>query len=154
MIFNNFNQQNQALAKQGRLMGIDVGTKRIGIAISDATRFIATPKLIINRLGNARDFEKIKNLIAEHEIIGLVIGLPVNMDRSVIPMTEFAQNFAEDLDEFLEKKLPIFLFDERLSSFEARSFHASGLSRKKNKFVDDIAASVILQHFLDSAAQS
>ena len=65
-------------------------------------------------------------------------------------MTEFCERFAQNLDIFLEKKLPIFLFEERLSSFEAREIKAlGGTSRKKNKFIDDIAASIILQHFLD-----
>ncbi|NDC61910.1 MAG: pre-16S rRNA-processing nuclease YqgF, partial [Betaproteobacteria bacterium] len=63
-------------------------------------------------------------------------------------MTIFAENFAKNFDEFLEKKIPIFLFEERLTTFEAKEIHASGLSRKKNEFVDDIAASLILQHFL------
>ena len=68
-------------------------------------------------------------------------------------MTQFALNFCKNLDVFLEKKLPIFFFDERLTSFEAREIGGSRLSRKKNKsqkYIDDIAASLILQGFLDS----
>ena len=135
-------------------MALDVGTKRIGIAISDASRLIANPKLIINRQSNQKDFEKIRDFISENQIVGIVVGLPVNMDESIIPMTEFVEKFTKNLDEFLAEKFPIVFFDERLTSFEARSIHASKLSRKKNKFVDDIAASVILQHLLDDLAQS
>jgi RNase H-fold protein (predicted Holliday junction resolvase) len=69
-------------------------------------------------------------------------------------MTEFVQKFAKNLNEFLEDKLPIFLFEERLTSFEARDIAASRLSIKKTKFVDDIAASFILQHFLDERKRS
>ena len=79
--------------------------------------------------------------------------MPVDMDESEIPMTQFALNFCENLDVFLENKLPIFFFDERLTSFEAREIGGSRLSRKKNKsqkYIDDIAASLILQGFLDS----
>ena len=131
-------------------MAIDVGSKRIGIAKSDETRIIASPKLIINRLSNAKDFTKIFQLIAEYQISALVVGYPVNMDGSAIEISKFAQNFAENLNEFLENKFPIFLFEERLSSFEARTLGYNKISRNhKSKFVDDIAASIILQHFLD-----
>lgn len=148
-IFRNSDQLNQALLPKGRLMGLDVGTKRIGLAVSDESRFIATPKLIINRLSNLKDFEKIKKFIEENLIVGIVIGRPVNMDGSQIVMTEFCERFAKNFDDFLGNKFPIFLFEERLSSFSARDANASELSRKKNKFVDDIAASFILQHFLE-----
>lgn len=149
MIFKSLDQLNQALPKSGRLMAIDVGTKRIGIAISDESRFIATPKLILNRQSNQKDFAKIQEFISENKVAGIIIGLPLTMDGKSQPMSEFAEKFAANFDEFLEKKFPILLFEERLSSFEAREIHHSELSRKKNKFVDDIAASFILQHFLD-----
>jgi len=154
MIFNNLNQLNQDLPAKGRFLGIDVGTKRIGLAISDSDQFIATPKLIINRQGNERDLAKIAEFIVEYSIVAIVVGHPLNMDESRIEMTDFSEKFAFALDEFLPKKLPIFLFEERLTSFEARSINNSGLWRKKTKFVDDIAASLILQHFLDDLAQS
>lgn len=150
MIFNNLSQVNQAqLGDKGRIIAIDVGTKRIGIAICDATRLIATPKFVLNRQGNNADFTKIAQIISENEIVGIVIGFPTHLDGSDDEMTEFVRRFAKNFDEFLMNKFPIFLFEERLTSFEARQINASELSRKKNKFVDDIAASLILQHFLD-----
>lgn len=156
-IFSNFENTNQEasaiLPKNGRLLGIDIGTKRIGIAVSDESRLIATPKLIINRQSNLKDFTKIKEIIDEYKIIGIVAGIPINLDDSEVPMTIFANNFCKNLDEFLEEKLPIFFCDERLTSFEAREIDSSKLSRKKNKsgrkHVDDIAASLILQGFID-----
>lgn len=157
-IFNDHDYTNQEalkrLPKFGRLLGVDVGTKRIGLALSDASRFIATPKLIVNRINNLKDFEKIQKFILENEVAGIVMGRPINMDDNRTPMTKFAEEFAKSFDDFLEKKMPIFLFEERLTSFEARDINASDLSRKKNKFVDDIAASFILQHFLDDFCQS
>jgi len=150
MIFNISDQLNQALPAKGRLMALDVGTKRIGVALCDESRFLATPKLIINRLSNQQDFEKIAKFITENQVVAVIVGRPLSMDGSVIPMTEFCERFAQNLDISLEKKFPIFLFEERLSSFEAREINASGgISRKKDKFIDDIAASIILQHFLD-----
>ncbi len=148
MIINDLKKVSEALPIKGRLMAIDVGTKRIGIAVCDDRRVISTPKLILNRQGNQKDFTKIREFISENNIVGIVIGHPLQMDGSPQMMSEFAENFAKNFDEFLEKKFPIFLFEERLSSFEAREYNLSPLSRKKNKFVDDIAASVILQHFL------
>jgi putative holliday junction resolvase len=154
-IFSDLKSTNQeaceSLPKVGRLLGIDIGTKRIGIAVSDESRFIATPKKIINRQSNLKDFAEIKKFISEYKVIGIVAGMPVNMDESEIPMTKFALEFCENLDLFLDKELPIFFFDERLSSFEAREIGGSKLSRKKDKskYIDDIAASVILQGFLD-----
>jgi len=150
MIFNIYNQLNQALPEKGRLLALDVGTKRIGVALCDESRFLASPKLIINRLSNQQDFEKIAKFIIENQVVAIIVGRPLNMDGSEIPMTKFCERFAQNLDIFLEKKFPIFLFEERLSSFEAREVKTlGGVSRKKNKFIDDIAASIILQHFLD-----
>lgn len=149
MIFTHPNQLNQALKASSRLMAIDVGTKRIGIALSDESRFLATPKLVLQRQSNEKDFAKLRDFITEHKVAGIIIGLPLTMEGNSQPMTEFAQKFAKNFDEFLEEKFPILLFEERLTSFQAREIHNSGLSRKKNKFVDDIAASFILQHFLD-----
>ena len=153
MIFNDLNQVNQALPVKGRIMALDLGTKRIGIALSDETRFIATPKLVLNRHGNVADFVKIKNFFEENKAVAIVIGRPIQMNGEPHQMTVFAENFAKNFNEFLENKFPLFLFEERLTSFEAKELHASSLSRKKNEFVDDIAASLILQHFLDSFCQ-
>ncbi len=150
MIFNNPNQVNQDLPAKGRIVAIDVGTKRIGLALSDESRFIATPKLVIARKSNQQDFEKIKKFIEENLVVAIVIGRPINMEGQITEMTKFSERFAEKFDEFLQKKFPIFLFEERLTSFEAKNIDASELSRKKGDFVDDIAASFILQHFLDS----
>jgi putative holliday junction resolvase len=150
MIFNNPNQVNQDLPTKGRIVAIDVGTKRIGIALSDETRFIATPKLVIARKSNQQDFEKIRKFIEENLVVAIVIGRPINMEGQITEMTKFSERFAENFDNFLQKKIPIFLFEERLTSFEAKNIDASELSRKKGEFVDDIAASFILQHFLDS----
>jgi putative Holliday junction resolvase len=146
-IFSNKLQLNQVIPSSGRIMALDVGQKRIGIATCDETRTIATPKLILSRQSNLKDFAKIKNLIEENNALALIIGLPLNMDLSSSAMSEFVINFTKNLDDFLEKKIPILLLDERLSSFEAREIEASGLSRKK-EFYDDIAASLILKDFL------
>ena len=130
--------------KNGRLMALDVGTKRIGIATCDATRLIATPRAILNRHSNISDLAKIKEFAEENEVVGIVIGFPIDYADTC----KIIKKFAENLEKILEEKIPITLFDESLSSFAAKEIHASPLSRKKNKFVDDIAAAIILEHFL------
>lgn len=145
-------QSIKSLPSKGKVMSIDVGTKRIGVASCDETRSISSPKFIINRQSNLKDFEVIKKFAYENSISAIVVGLPFTMDGGESEMSKFARNFAKNLENFLENKIPIFLFDERLTSFEAREFNASKLSRKnKNKkFCDDIAASIILESFLES----
>jgi len=154
MIINTQNHLNQEykelLPKKGRIMAIDVGQKRLGIAVSDETRIISNPKLIINRQSNESDFKKIKDFIDEYQPSAIVIGRPINMNEEITEMTIFSENFAKNLDIFLEERLPIFLFEERLSSFEAKEIDKSGISKRKGKYIDDIAASVILEHFLQS----
>lgn len=132
------------LPKLGRLLALDVGTKRIGIATCDSTRLIATPRMILDRRNNVDDFTKIKQFAEENEIVGIVVGFPIGYEETC----KIIQEFADGLFDFLEREIPITLFDESLSSFEAKEIHSSKLSRKKNKFVDDIAAAVILEHFL------
>ena len=146
-IFSNKQQLNQVIPPIGRIMALDVGSKRIGIAACDESRIIASPKLIINRESNIKDFAKIQNFFKEGKFVAIIVGLPIHMDSSNSKMSEFVVDFTKNFDEFLEKKAPILLFDERLSSFEAREIAASQLSRKNGHY-DDIAACVILEHFL------
>lgn len=151
MIFNNFNELNQTLRPDGRIMAIDVGTKRIGVAISDRSRMIATPKTTIFRKSNAVDFIQIKNLITENDIKAIIIGLPINMDESENEMSQFARRFTQNLDEFLVDA-KIYLHDERLSSFIVKDDLLQMVTGKKNKkkqVIDQMAASMILQSFLD-----
>ncbi len=157
MIFSRLNQLNQAfkasLKDSWRIMALDVGTKRIGVALSDETRLIATPKLVLNRKSNLKDFAEIAKILRENNVKAIVVGMPINMDKSASVMSEFVEKFCAELDGFLEGKIPIILFDERLTSFEAREIAASELSRKK-EFYDDIAAALILEHFLLELGQN
>lgn len=100
--------------------------------------------MILDRRNNVDDFTKIKQFAEENEIVGIVVGFPIGYEETC----KIIQEFADGLFDFLEREIPITLFDESLSSFEAKEIHSSKLSRKKNKFVDDIAAAVILEHFL------
>ena len=147
MIYLDHTEFHKIVPSQGKLLGVDVGTKRIGIAVSDGARLLATPKKIIARKSNERDFAEIKKLLIENEIVAIVMGFPINMDGTLNQMSQFTQKFAQALDEFLGDG-KIFFSDERLTSFEAKEISMSLASRKKIKFYDDIAASVILRDFM------
>ena len=153
-IFNTFSSINQEYKKHlpqtGRLVGIDLGTKRIGIAVTDEDRMIANPKFIIARSKLGTDLAKIKEFMDEYQVCAIVLGYPIQLDNSDNEMTKVSENFAEILDEYFAGEMPIFLFEERLTSFEAKDIDRSGISKRKGKHIDDIAASLILQHFIDS----
>lgn len=145
MVIDHYNQLNKIFQAKGRFLALDVGSKRIGLAISDDSKTIATPKLVIERQSNVKDFTKIKNIIDENQVIALIIGVPNHQSDN--QMSEFVKKFSTNLDEFLSNKLPTFFVDETLTSFEARRFSKSS---KNSKFCDDIAASLILQDFIDN----
>ncbi|MES2677397.1 MAG: Holliday junction resolvase RuvX [Pseudomonadota bacterium] len=150
MIYNDLKQLNQDLPRKGRLLGLDVGTKTIGVAVCDGDWLVANPKLTIARKGGKTDFLVIQKIIEENKIVGIVVGLPLNMDESESAMSEFVRRFADSLDEFLSGAKIVF-FDERLSSFAAEELLESGEAKnnKRKGLVDQIAASVILQGAID-----
>ena len=134
-----------------RLMGIDFGVKRIGIALSDALGYSAHPLTIIHRKSLAEDIKAIKLIADENQVSKIVLGLPLNMDGSEGKSAEDARAFAEKLKAGLN--LPVELFDERLSSLQTERIlvEEADMSRDKRKGVrDKIAASLFLQAYLDS----
>lgn len=137
------------LPPAGRLMGLDVGTKTIGVAVSDATRFIATPLETIQRQKLSPDLDRLAALAAERQVAGIVIGLPVNMDGTMGPRAQSVRQFAKDCGQRLS--LPIALWDERWSTAAVtRQLIAEDASRKKRaEVVDRMAAAYILQGALD-----
>lgn len=136
-------------ATAGRLLGLDVGEKTIGLALSDISRIIATPYKTIIRSKFSKDAAELKSIIEEHKIAGLVIGYPVNMDGSEGPRCQGLRQFTRNLSEKLE--LPMLLFDERMSTMAVtRTMLDADLSRSRRaELVDKMAASYILQGILD-----
>ncbi len=137
------------LAPGARLLGLDLGEKTIGLALSDTTRMIATPMETIRRGKFSRDAETLRQLIAEHGIGALVIGLPINMDGSEGPRCQSVRQFAANLLERME--VEIAFQDERLSTAAVtRTMIEADISRAKQKqAVDKLAAAYILQGALD-----
>jgi putative Holliday junction resolvase len=131
------------------LMGLDFGTKTIGVAISDRLQTVATPRETIKRKKFGIDADAINRLIIENEIAGIVLGLPMNMDGSEGPRAQSTRAFAKNLS--VRISVPIFFWDERLSTVAAeRALLEADMSRKKRAVViDNVAASYILQGVLD-----
>lgn len=152
MDFEDIETFASALPEYGSLIGLDLGTKTIGLAISDTTRVIATADVTLKKNKLAIDIEALKQVIREREIIGLVLGLPKNMDGSDGPRAQSTRAFARNIDEPLG--LPILLWDERLSTAAVtRTLIDADASRKRrSEVVDKMAAAYILQGALDRLA--
>lgn len=138
-----------ALGAGQRLIGIDVGTKTLGVALSDVTRIVASPLETIRRSKFTADAARLLELAAEHRIGGFVIGLPANLDASEGPRAQSTRAFARNLARLTP--LPLLLWDERLSTAEAeRMLIAADASRKRRaEVIDKVAATIILQSALD-----
>ncbi|NIJ36229.1 putative Holliday junction resolvase [Sphingopyxis panaciterrae] len=133
----------------GRLMALDVGTKTIGVAFCDANWAFATPDKTIKRTKFTADLEALKALTAAQSVVGLVVGLPLNMDGSDSPRTQSTRAFARNLAPLA---LPLLLWDERWSTAAVeRAMIAADVSRaKRAERVDSAAAAFILQGAIDA----
>lgn len=139
-----------AAARQGtRLIGLDLGTKTIGLALSDLGRSIATPMETIRRKKFTPDAERLLSICSDQAVGGLVLGLPLNMDGSEGPRAQATRAFARNLA--MKTDLPMTLWDERLSTAAVtRTLLEADSSRaKRAEAVDKMAAAFILQGFLD-----
>lgn len=137
------------LPATGKILGLDLGTKTIGVAISDAMRYSATPLETIKRVKFTKDAERILELIAENAAVAIVLGLPLNMDGSEGPRVQSTRAFARNLAQ--KTVIPIAFWDERLStSAVTRMMIEADLRRdRRAEIVDKLAASYILQGALD-----
>lgn len=140
------------LPAQGALIGLDLGTKTIGVAVSDPARRLATGVETIARTAFKADAARLLALAAERKVIGIVLGLPINMDGSEGVRAQSTRAFARNLAKLTA--LPIALWDERLStSAVERELIAADVSRaKRAKVIDEHAAIFILQGALDRLA--
>jgi putative holliday junction resolvase len=133
-----------------RYLGLDVGNRRIGVAVSDELGLTAQPVLTLERKANRRDnLRSLARLCRRFAVAGIVVGNPLHLDGAVSPQAARTQAFATDLGELTG--LPIHLHDERLTTHEAHQvLYASGRKRQQHKHVvDQVAAVMILQGFLD-----
>ena len=137
------------LAPEARLLGLDVGTKTIGLALSDVTRSIATPYETIRRTKFTSDAKILVDIVDKMEVGGLIIGLPINLDGSEGPRAQSTRAFARNLAKHID--LPMAFWDERLSTAAVeRHLIEAGASRKRRaEVIDRMAAAYILQGALD-----
>lgn len=138
------------MGEPGRVLGLDLGDARIGVAISDDRRRIAVPLGTV-RTGAPADVKAIADLVHGHGVTLVVIGHPLHLSGEAGERAHHAERFADALDAFLD--VPVLLQDERLSSVEAdRALREAGASgRERRRTVDRSAATVILQAWLDAA---
>jgi putative Holliday junction resolvase len=137
------------LAKGARLMGVDLGTKTIGLALSDVERRIASPLETIKRVKFTPDVEKMKGFVQRFGVGGLVFGLPLNMDGTEGPRSQATRAFVRNLKPLLP--LPVLYWDERMSTMAVtRMLIDADTSRaRRGELVDKMAAAYILQGALD-----
>jgi len=142
-------EYRDALPEGGRLLGLDVGTKTIGTALCDDRWTIATAAALIRRTKFAKDLDALKALIAAQRAVGIVIGLPLNMDGSESPRTQSTRAFARNMEPL---DLPILLWDERWSTQAVtRTLIDADASRaRRAELVDKMAAAYILQGAIDA----
>ncbi|QDU42204.1 Putative Holliday junction resolvase [Symmachiella dynata] len=135
---------------EGRLLGIDFGTKRIGVAISTPEQTIASPLENYSRRTKPLDGEFLSKIANEYRVVGLVVGLPVHMSGDESEKSRQARNFGKWLSHLT--KLPVRYWDERHTSLIAELYlHEADLSNKKRKArMDMVAAQIMLQNYLDS----
>jgi putative holliday junction resolvase len=144
-----------ALGSGHRLAGLDVGTKTIGVAISDLTLFLASPLSTVRRSKFATDAAELEKVVAQERVGGMVIGLPVNMDGSEGPRCQSVRQFVANLQarpQPIWRELPLLLWDERLSTAAVTRtlIEADASRRKRAEVVDKMAAAYILQGVLDA----
>jgi putative Holliday junction resolvase len=132
----------------GPLLALDVGERRIGVACSDPTGTLATPWLTIRRASRREDFATIARLAGERGAVAVVVGHPLNMDGSAGPQARRVARYAQALAEHLP--IPVFLWDERLSTDIALEKRRSVRRSRAPASVDAEAAAVILQDYLDA----
>lgn len=133
----------------GRILAIDPGTKRCGVAVCDELRVTTRPLAVVERTSWKKLLTIVKDLVSEFDAAALVIGLPLNTDGTESPMSaearRMARNFALSLD------IPVFLQDERVTSYEAKSrlWEQGKTIKESRRLVDSEAATIILADFLD-----
>ena len=133
----------------GRVLGVDYGSSRVGLALSDPQKIIASPLDTLTNNGNDRLKKKLLELIKEKNVEYIVIGLPIGLKGQETSQTKIVREFAEEIRSLA---LPVYFQDERLSSLSAKkSLIEQNVKTGHNKsFIDSTAAAIFLQQFLDS----
>jgi putative Holliday junction resolvase len=142
-----------SIPERGRLAGIDYGTVRIGVALSDPDRILASPCANYTRRGSEADAQFFRQLVAQERLVGFIVGLPVHLSGDENQKSCESRKFGQWLHEVTN--LPVEFYDERYTTAEAESFLlGANVSRKKRKQrLDKVAAQVLLAAYLESGPQ-
>lgn len=137
----------------GRVLGLDVGTRRIGVAVSDPTKTIATPLYTLERQSLKTDLEHLRILCETEDVESIIVGWPLETNGRLGGIARIVQGFIDELEK--TTRLPVFKWDERLTSVAAeRALTASGVrGQRRKQLVDQVAAAIILQGWLDRLEQ-
>lgn len=149
MITNDIAEFHAALPPMRAIVGLDLGTKTIGVAVSDSFRGVASPLETIKRKKFTLDAEQLIAILKNRDVAGVILGLPLNMDGSEGPRSQATRAFARNLSKLWEG--PISFWDERLSTVAAEKalLEADATRKRRAEVIDNIAASFILQGALD-----
>ena len=149
MIHDSFEEFAAALAPMSALMGLDLGDKTIGVAVSDRMRGVASPLETVRRKKFTLDAARLMEIVADREIGGILLGLPKNMDGTEGPRCQSTRAFARNLSRLTD--LPIGFWDERLSTVAAEKalLEADTTRKRRGQVIDHVAAGYILQGALD-----
>ena len=149
MIYENILDFAGSISKDKALMGLDLGSKTIGVAISDSLKTVATPLMTIKRTKFSEEVTTLFKLISERDISGIILGLPKNMDGSEGARCQSTRAFARNINKFQD--FPITFWDERLSTVGAFNLSSQiGINvSKREKKIDENAAAFILQGAID-----
>lgn len=136
------------------ILGLDVGEKTIGLALSDVLQSVASPLLTIKRTKFSEDVKQLADIIEKHQVMQLVIGYPLNMDGTIGPRAQSVKQFARNVEK--ELGMTPILWDERMSTqaVERTMLQADMSRQRRSQIVDKLAASYILQGYLDSIRNS
>ncbi len=150
MIFDDLDQLKAAAQANRRILGLDMGSKTIGLAVSDVTHMIATPLETIKRTRFSKDLESLNQIIIKHDIGALIIGMPISMDGTEGPRCQSTRQFAANVGQAVD--LPIGFWDERLSTVAVERVLIEDVDmtrKRRGEVIDKAAAAYILQGALD-----
>lgn len=138
-------------AEPGRVLALDIGSKRIGVALSDTTRLLASPLTTVRAEPRAAAYEQIAGLVDRHAVTQVVVGLPLTLSGEIGPQAQSVRAFVAELRKRVA--VPVDEFDERLTSAEAeRMMLDAGIKPAQRRMkIDEIAASIILRDYLEAS---
>ena len=141
----------QSVNQGQRIMGLDLGTKTIGVALSDVSHMIASPLETVRRKKFRDDSARLQNITEEHEVGGILLGLPVSVDGTEGPRCQSTRAFADNMLGVLD--IPVTFWDERLSTSAVERMLVNDVDmtrKRRGEVIDKLAAVYILQGFLDA----